>query len=197
MLIMPYQNDKLNTYYGNENHKFREIKTRNSFFYNNPFKIKTDISINNIKNKNKSLKSFQNKNNNNENSNTQRSISLTKKPEIKFPLKGKVPKLLINNEKTINKVLDKLISKEKHLCSNLNTENRKSSNNENTTRDNNKTHRKFISHLELLGFDNLVNEIDLNHRKSYLNNKIENNKNMEKIKLMPIQKLTNQKFYFN
>ena len=198
--IMPYKSKKSknNTFYPNESHTFKEQRTKYSLLNNNPLALSNlNKQILNNNKKNRTLKFFQmknNRNNNNEYLNTQRSVSLPKKPEIKFPLKGKVPKLLFENAKTINMVIDKLLTKEKDIChshrSNIKEKKDKD-------RYNNKSHRKFISHLELLGFDNIMNEIAFNNKK-ILTNKNENyNKNIDKLKLQPIPKLTYQKYKSN
>ena len=147
--------------------------------------------------KNQTLKIFDIKKND-ELSKTERNKTLSKRTTIKYFNKNKVPKLLYENAKTVNKIIDKLISKEKILYS----ENRKNINDNKSSNESNniKNQRKFISHLELLGFDKLCNEIAINTKKEYIENKTENSKNfknIDKIKLEPIIKAKNQKKNYN
>ena len=69
------------------------------------------------------------------------------KNKINFSLKGKVPKLLLTQVNTINKAIDHLILKEKDLFNN-------------ETEISEKHTKKFISHLDVLGFDNFMNKIE-------------------------------------
>ena len=198
-LILPYKNKtiKMHTFYGNEIHSERESKSRLSNYNNNFYKLNTCISNINMNKKNQTLKIFDIKKNN-ELSKTERNKTLPKRTTIKYFNKNKVPKLLYENAKTVNKIIDKLISKEKILYS----ENRKNINDNKSSNESNniKNQRKFISHLELLGFDKLCNEIAINTKKEYIENKTENSKNfknIDKIKLEPILKTKNQKKNFN
>ena len=181
-----YKNLKINSFYGNESHSQREFKKTLPSFNNNYILNINNISNINFNKKNRTLKIFDIKNKNDKHSKTERSKTLPKKITIKFPIKGKVPKLLVGNAKTVNKILDKLISKEKVLYSR--NKDHKNFNKFNTI----KTHRKFISHLELLGFDKLVNEIAFNTKRTNIDNKNENYKNIDKLKLQPIINAKNQ-----
>jgi hypothetical protein len=186
---------RIKTIYRNENNTFRESNKKLSTLNNFLIKSNDNITKNNINNRYKTIQKFQIKNNTEDS--TPKINNYQKKPEIKFPVKGKVPRLLFDNIKTINQVIDKLISKEKDLCYNL-SENRKNLNeNQDNVKNNNMSHRKFISHLELLGFDKMVDKISIKNKKPNILNSKENYKSADKIKLQPIPKLTNQKFNFN
>jgi CRP-like cAMP-binding protein len=126
---------------------------------------------------------------------TLNSRSLSKKAKIKFSLKGRVPNLLYDHANAFNKVIDKLISKEKDLY-NLSTENKKNINKENN-KDENSNNKDFISHLELLGVDKVLNSIIIKNKKKSFENKNENCKNVCKLKLMPLTVSTNFKYKYN
>ena len=186
---------RIKTIYRNENNTFRESNKKLSTLNNFLIKSNDNNIKNNINNRYKTIQKFQIKNNTEDS--TPKINNYQKKPEIKFPVKGKVPRLLFDNIKTINQVIDKLISKEKDLCYNL-SENRKNLNEkQDNAKLNNMSHRKFISHLELLGFDKMVDKISIKNKKPNILNSKENYKSADKIKLQPIPKLTNQKFNFN
>ena len=130
---------------------------------------------------------------------TLNSRSLSKKAKIKFSLKGRVPNLLYDHANAFNKVIDKLISKEKDLY-NLSTENRKNINKENNKDENSKnvnSNKDFISHLELLGVDKVLNSIIIKNKKKNFENKNEICKNVGKMKLMPLTISTNFKYKYN
>ena len=184
---------RLNSQYENEGyHSLRESKVKIYSVNQNLFKLSNDILNFKIKQKYKTLKQLKI---NREKAKTQRISSLPKKTEIKFSIKGRVPNLLYDTTNTVNKVIDKLLSKEKDLYNNFFSENRINEKKENDKEKNNKTPRKFISHLDILGFDKLVDKIALNTKKKYGDNKTENSKNIGKIKLFPYIKNNNK--YFN
>jgi len=94
---------------------------------------------------------------------------------INFSLKGRVPKLLINKVNTVNKVIDKLISKEKDLFDVNNSAYSK------------KTEKNcFINHLDILSFDNYMNKIETNLKQNKEENKNQNVKKINKLLLSPI-----------
>ena len=140
------KNLRIKTIYRNENNTFRESNKKWPTLNNLLIKSNDNLLNNNSNNRYKTLQKFQIKHNTEDN--TPRINSYQKKAEIKFPVKGKVPRLLFDNVKTINRVIDKLISKEKDICYNL-SENRKLNENKDYIKSNNMSHRKFISHLEL------------------------------------------------
>ena len=201
MFIIPYKTKNFikDTFYGTDSQTFRESRSKISMLTNNKLELNNfNTKISKIDKKNKTINLFKIQNNKNINNteylSTQISESFPKKTEIKFPVKGKVPSLLFHNVKTINQVLDKLISKEKDICySNKTSKNDKKE----YDKYGNKSHRKFISHLELLGFDNIVSKIAYKNKKTFLKNKIGKFKNNDKRKLLSIPKLTNQKHNFN
>lgn len=134
---------------------------------------------------------------NKENSKNKRSKTNPKKTLINFSSKGKVPNLLLENSLTVNKIIDKLISKEKDLYNNCLSEKRglsESKENINETNSNiKKSTRKFISHLDILGFDKMINKISSKTKKRHLGNKIENTNSIRTFREFP--NLNMQKYY--
>ena len=92
---------------------------------------------------------------------------------INFSFKGRVPKLLLNKVNTVNKVIDKLLSKEKDI------------NNSICQKSNSK---RFISHLDVLSFDNYMNKVESNFTKNKeeKENSREKHKKVKKLILLPI-----------
>ena len=181
-----------NTYSANDSDqslkgtKIKFMKTENNLFrLNNPI---LNISI---KGKNKIIK--------NQKINPQ--SYRKRKIRITFPIKGKVPKLLIERASTVNKVskvIDELISKEKELSDNRKSRNETDNKKEHFSKKNSTYKRKFISHLELLVFDKLINDIEIkNKEKSNNNSRIENSKSFGKLKLLPLNITQNNKYNFN
>ena len=181
-----------NTYSANDSDqslkgtKIKFMKTENNLFrLNNPI---LNISI---KGKNKIIK--------NQKINPQ--SYRKRKIRITFPIKGKVPKLLIERASTVNKVskvIDELISKEKELSDNRKSRNETDNKKEHFSKKNSTYKRKFISHLELLVFDKLVNDIEIkNKEKSNNNSRIENSKSFGKLKLLLLKIKQNNKYNFN
>ena len=192
-------NMKLRTLYDTENENqssHRETKSKfytntNSNFYRmahpvSNLNIRHNRNINNVKVFSQTLK-------------TLNSRSLSKKAKIKFSLKGRVPNRLYDHANAFNKVIDKLISKEKDLY-NLSNENRKNINKENNKNENSRNvnnNKDFISHLELLGVDKVLNSIIIKNKKKNFENKNENCKNVGKLKLMPLTTSSNFKYKYN
>ena len=185
-------NLKLRTLYDTEYENQSSNREVQSKFYtktnNNLYRMVHPISNVNIRqNRNpKNIKKFS------QTLKTLNNRSLSKKIKIKFSLKGRVPNLLYDHANAYNKVIDKLISKEKDLY-NLSTENRKAINKENT-KDENSNNKDIISHLELLGVDKVLNSIIIKNKKKNFENKNENCKNVGKLKLMPLTVSTNFKY---
>ena len=92
---------------------------------------------------------------------------------INFSFKGRVPKLLLNKVNTVNKVIDKLISKEKDINNSIYQKTNS---------------RRFISHLDVLSFDNYMNKIESNFKKNRKEkgNSKERPKKVNKLVLLPI-----------
>ena len=92
---------------------------------------------------------------------------------INFSFKGRVPKLLLNKVNTVNKVIDKLISKEKDINNSIYQKTNS---------------RRFISHLDVLSFDNYMNKIESNFKKNRKEkgNSKEGPKKVNRLVLLPI-----------
>ena len=193
-------NLKLRTMYDADNdNQSSHRETKSKFYHTNTisnlYRIMHPVSNINIRhNRNlKNIKDF---------SQTVKSLnnrSLSKKAKIKFNLKGRVPNLLYDHANAFNKVIDKLISKEKDLY-NLSAETRKKVNKENNKDEfsrNANINKDFISHLELLGVDKVLNSLIIKNKKKNFENKNENLKNIGKLKLMPLTTSTNFKYKYN
>ena len=103
-------NIKTITSYNNGFHSVRV--TDNNSVYNNFYKRNNDSLNSNIRNELKALKDLKI---DKENSKNQRNKVIPIKTEIKFSFKGKVPNSLFDTTRTVNKIIDKLIAKEKDL----------------------------------------------------------------------------------
>ena len=192
-------NLKIRTLYDTENENQSSHRETKSKFYNNNninlyrmvhpvsnLNIRHNRNPENVKVFSQTLKTLNNR-------------SLSKKAKIKFSLKGRVPNLLYDHANAFNKVIDKLISKEKDLC-NLSIEKKKNINKENNKDENLRNvnnNKDFISHLELLGVDKVLNSIIIKNKKKIFENKNENCKNVLKMKLIPLTASTNFKYKYN
>ena len=142
----------------NSNEKISNNKSYKTFF---PMKKSKKININNI-----AFNSFKN-------------------TELKFINYKKIPKLLMNNALIYNTVIDKIIQSKKILIPPPLLTNHK----ENETidinfRDNETNSTKTFNHLDVLAFDNILNEIK--------NNKIKNKKGKHFSPNFQISKLKNK-----
>lgn len=141
----------------------------------------------NSKNKKNELKLLEGKNISTEYLKTERIDNKKKykhKLLVDFSLKGKVPKLLLNNANTVNIVIDQLILKEKDLF------------NVNNSSQSKKTSWKFINHLDILSFDKYMNKIESNFKVNKEENSKEIRKKINKIKLssVPLKKNKHNKY---
>ena len=135
----------------------------------------------NSKNKKNELKLLEGKNISTEYLKTERIDNKKKyrrKLLVNFSLKGKVPKLLLNNANTVNIVIDQLILKEKDLF------------NVNNSSQSKKNSWKFINHLDILSFDKYMNKIESNLKVNKEENSKETRKKINKIILssVPLKK---------
>ena len=141
----------------------------------------------NSKNKKNGLKLLEGKNISTEYLKTERIDNKKKyrrKLLVNFSLKGKVPKLLLNNANTVNIVIDQLILKEKDLF------------NVNNSSQSKKNSWKFINHLDILSFDKYMNKIESNLKVNKEENSKETKKKINKIKLssVPLKKNKHNKY---
>ena len=141
----------------------------------------------NSKNKKNGLKLLEGKNISTEYLKTERIDNKKKyrrKLLVNFSLKGKVPKLLLNNANTVNIVIDQLILKEKDLF------------NVNNSSQSKKNSWKFINHLDILSFDKYMNKIESNFKVNKEENSKEIRKKINKIKLssVPLKKNKHNKY---
>ena len=167
-IINTYNFERRSKSKGNQLYK---LKNREPLIIRNNF-IKENVIFNN-----KKLKLLEERNQSTEYLKTEKIDDkkiLKQKLFLNFSLRGRVPKLLINKVNTVNKIIDKLISKEKDL-SNINN----SAYSKNTT-------KNFINHLDILSFDNYMNKIETNLKHSKEENKDQNQKKINKLLLSPI-----------
>ena len=194
---VPYKKNKKNNHKIYENsgfHTLRQSNTKISSLHKKIFKLNNNQLNTSSNEQIKTLKVLKI---NKENSKNKRSKTNPKKTLINFSSKGKVPNLLLENSLTVNKIIDKLISKEKDLYNNCLSEKRglsESKENINETNSNiKKSTRKFISHLDILGFDKMINKISSKTKKRHLGNKIENTNSIRTFREFP--NLNMQKYY--
>ena len=144
------------------------ISSKNLFNSDNNSKINFD---------NRKLKLINIRNNSTEYLATERSDknkSPRRKNMINVNIKGKVPKLLLTQVNTMNKVIDHLILKEKDLFNN------------NGSQNSIKNKKKFISHLDILGFDNFINKIESDFKINKEENTKTKRKKISKFVLSPV-----------